>query len=305
MLKTISLALVFSLAFVLPCVAADPGAQAQTEAPPQYGFAIIKTARVAVRQAVLVPGASWGREIDSNFSAFLIKHGEDTFLFDTGLGRQVDAQYGKDMPLFWRLFFSYDKPVRPARDQLEQAGQALPKRIILSHSHWDHASALQDFPEARIAIAAPEMALVQAPSRGPGGSWPSQLANPALRWELLHLQNIPYRGFARSLDLFGDGRAVLVDLAGHTPGSLGLFLTVDSGALYFLIGDAAWTVDALRAAAPKFWAAGALVDGDAAQTQRVLGQLQQLMQETPQLRLLPAHDSRAQDALGYFPQWLR
>lgn len=283
---------------------AQPSSQASAP-PPQFGFAIIKTARVAVREALLQPGGRLGGEIDSNFSAFLVKHGEESFLFDTGLGRQMEAQYRQDMPLFWRLFFKYDKPVQPARDQLEKAGYALPQRVILSHSHWDHASGVQDFPDARIALAVEELSLIHSPRPGPGGSWPSQIGSPAIRWEPLHLQDKPHRGFARSLDLFGDGRAVLVGLAGHTPGSLGLFLTVDSGAVYFLIGDAAWTVAALKAAAPKFWAAGSLVDGDAAQTQRVVIQLQQLMQADPQLRLLPAHDSRAQDALGYFPQWVR
>ncbi|MCV2351221.1 MBL fold metallo-hydrolase [Paucibacter sp. Y2R2-4] len=276
---------------------------------PEVGFAILKTSRVAVREALLVPGGSLSKEIDSNFSAFLIKHRDEYFLFDTGMGRQIDAQYRADMPLGWRPFFKYEAPVRPAREQLEQAGfftqNKTLSRVILSHSHWDHAGGVLDFPEAKIAIAPAEMALVKNPSRGPGGSWASQIGSAAIQWEPLQFQAKPYRGYAQSLDLFEDGRVVLVPMPGHTPGSIGLFLTVDSGQVYFFIGDVAWTVEAIKAGAPKFWAASAVVDGHAEQTHKSVAQLRATLQQEPGLVLLPAHDSAVQDRLGYFPQWVK
>ena len=98
---------------------------------------------------------------------------------------------------------------------------------------------------------------------------------------------------------------VLVPMPGHTPGSLGLFVTVDSGTQYFFIGDVAWTVAALRQGAPKFWVAGKLVDGDAQLTQASLDKVRALMQVEPDLVVIPAHDSAVQDGLGYFPAWVR
>jgi len=277
--------------------------------PPEIGFAIIKTSRVAVREALLVPGGSFSKEIDSNFSAFLIKHRDDYFLFDTGMGRQIDAQYRADMPWGWRPFFKYASPVRPAREQLEQAGFFKQHKtlspVILSHSHWDHAGGVLDFPEAKVAVAPAEIALVKKPTRGPGGSWASQIGSAAIQWEALQFKDQPYRGYAQSLDLFEDGHVVLVPMPGHTPGSIGLFLTVDSGQVYFFIGDVAWTVEAVKAGAPKFWAASALVDGHAEQTHKSVTQLRALLQQEPSLVLLPAHDSAVQDRLGYFPQWVR
>ena len=94
-------------------------------------------------------------------------------------------------------------------------------------------------------------------------------------------------------------------MPGHTPGSLGLFVTVESGRQYFFIGDVAWTVAALRQGAPKFWVAGKLVDGDAQQTQASLDKVRALMQAEPGLVVIPAHDSVVQDGLGYFPAWVR
>lgn len=278
---------------------------ARAEAPPRVGLAIIKTSQAAVSEALLVPGGRLGHKINSNFSAFLIKHQDDYLLFDTGMGRQIDAQYALDMPWWWRAFFRYERPVRSAREQLDAAGLAPPARIILSHSHWDHAGGIGDFPEARVGIAAAELPRIEQPTQGPGGSWASQLRATPVHWESLSFEPRPYKGFAQSLDLYGDGSVVLVPMAGHTPGSIGLFVTTDAGRSYFLIGDVAWTLAALQQARPKFWLASWLVDGDAAQTQASLEQVRALMQAEPQLVVVPAHDSAVQDALGYFPAWVR
>lgn len=283
---------------------AQPAAS-QASAPPTVGFSIIKTSQVSVPQALLVPGGDITLQVNSNFSAFLIKHRDDYLLFDTGLGEQIDAQYQQGMPLWWRPFFTYDKPVLSARAQLDRAGLPPMKRVILSHSHWDHAGGVQDFPEARIGMATDEWARVSAPSTGPGGTWASQVGADTIRWEALVFHPVPFMGYAESLDVYQDGSVVLVPMPGHTPGSVGLFVTVDSGRRYFFIGDVAWTLAALRQGEPKFWVAGKLVDGEAPQTQASLEKVRALMQAAPDLVVVPAHDSAVQDALGYFPAWVR
>jgi len=299
--------ILFLLVHLLMAVLLSPASAAPKPAQqlPEIGFAIIKTSRVAVMESLLLPGGSFSKQIDSNFSAFLIKHRDEYLLFDTGMGRQIDQQYRADMPLWWRPFFKYEAPVLPAREQLDRAGIPPLRRVILSHSHWDHAGGILDFPEAKIGVAAAEMDVIRHPMRGPGGSWASQIGRASIQWDLLKFQPQPYRGYAQSLDLFGDGTVVLVPMPGHTPGSIGMFLTVDSGQVYFFIGDVAWTVEAVKAGAPKFWAAAALVDCHALQTQSSLEHLRDLMLKDPALVLLPAHDSVTQDRLGYFPQWIK
>jgi glyoxylase-like metal-dependent hydrolase (beta-lactamase superfamily II) len=274
-------------------------------APPEVGVAIIKTSQVAVVEALLVPGGSVTKQVDSNFSAFLIKHGKDYLLFDTGMGSQIDGQYQQGMPIWWRPFFKYDKPVVTARAQLDKAGIAPLKRVILSHSHWDHAGGVQDFPEAKVGVAAAELALIRNPSTGPGGTWESQISAASIQWDALAFQPVPFKGYPESLDLYQDGKVVLVPMPGHTPGSMGLFVTTDSGTQYFFIGDVAWTVAALQQGEPKFWVAGKLVDGDAPQTQSSLEKVRALMQAEPNLVVVPAHDSAVQGALGYFPAWVQ
>lgn len=274
-------------------------------APPEVGFAIVKTSQVAVMERLLTPTGSLLKQIDSNFSAFLIKHKQDYLLFDTGMGSQVDGQYQQGMPMWLRPFFKYDRPVVSAREQLAKAGLPPVQRVILSHSHWDHAGGVLDFPQAKVGVSAVEMDIIRKPTTGPGGTWGSQVADPSIAWEVLAFNSGPFKGYAQSLDLYQDGTVVLVPMPGHTAGSIGLFLTVDSGTVYFFIGDVAWTQDALLADAPKFWAASLLVDQDADLTQKSVVQVRAAIQADPHLVVVPAHDSKVQDALGYFPAWVK
>jgi glyoxylase-like metal-dependent hydrolase (beta-lactamase superfamily II) len=301
MLRLLTLGMTVFLTSILHAQALTP----KTTAVPDVGFAIIKTSQVAVAQALLVPGGSITKKVNSNFSAFLIKHYNDYLLFDTGMGTQIDNQYQQGMPIWWRPFFKYDKPVVSARTQLDQAGLPPLKRVILSHSHWDHAGGVLDFPEAKVSVAPAEFALIHHPSTGPGGTWKSQIGAASIQWEALQFKPIPFKGYPESLDLFQDGKVVLVPMPGHTPGSVGLFVAADSGVVYFFIGDVAWTVAALKEGAPKFWMAGKLVDGHQQQTQNILEKVRALMQAEPSLVVIPAHDSTVQDALGYFPAWVK
>jgi glyoxylase-like metal-dependent hydrolase (beta-lactamase superfamily II) len=295
----------FRAIFILLIATAMHGASAQNGAAPGVGFSIIATAKLDVSEALVYSGGSLGRQVRTNFSAFLVKHGESVFLFDSGLGANIGKQYRQDMPLWQRPFFKYDDPVTPARIQLERAGMAPINKIILSHAHWDHASAIDDFPGAEIWLSAPERAFATQPKRGVGAPWPSQVAAPSINWRTLEFKPVRYEGFDASLDLYGDGTVVLVPLYGHTPGSVGMFVTVDSGKRYFFSGDVTWHLSALKQERPKFWAARLFVDDDGDQTGQSIAQIHALMARDPGLTVVPAHDGAAQAALGYFPQWVR
>ena len=305
-MKYISVLQSFTLAAALLCGVAQ--AQAPAAAPlatPQVGFSIIKTGKVSVAERLLLPGGSLSKKIDTNFSAFLIKHKDEYILFDTGLGANIETQYAKDMPYWARLAFKFEKPVVSARKQLDEAGFAPIKKVIISHGHWDHASGVPDFPEAQIFAAEEEMHSISHPESGAATAWPSQVATPGTRWSPLVLQPIAYKGYAQSLDLFNDGSVVLVAMPGHTEGSIGMFLTVDSGKCYFFIGDVAWKMGAVQLGAPKFWAASLVVDRDRDQTLRSVEQVRDVARQYPDMVVVPAHDAAVQDALGYFPNWVK
>lgn len=278
---------------------------AVNETPPMVAsstrFSIIKTAEVKTLEGLAFSGGSLFKQATMNHTAVLVSHPKGSFLFDTGLGAHIDAQYGQDMPWWAKPLFTYGK-VTPARSLLDAAGIPPIKRIFLSHGHWDHASALEDFPEAEVWLPTAEQEFLQHDH--PGAVLRSQIAPPSIRWKVYDLEERPYGTYPRSLDLFGDGRAVLVAMPGHTPGSVGLFLTVSSGKQYFFVGDTVWRLEAAKQVRPKFWVASRIVDHDRPGTMEGVRKLRDLMTAQPDLAIVPAHDAAVHDGLGYFPRWV-
>jgi len=285
-------------------VPAAPAAVASAASAPTVRLAVVRVASLPVREGMLYSGGRFGEMATTNFSAFLIEHGGQRLLLDTGLGARIAQQYAADMPHWGRPFFRAPEVVVPVRRQLDAAGVGTVQRIVLTHAHWDHASVVEDFPGADIWAAEAELATVRAARSGIGSAWPSQVGSPALRWRALALSGPAFEGFERSEDLFGDGRVVAVPMAGHTPGSLGLFVTVSSGRRFFFVGDVVWTTLALAERRPKFWAARQLVDADIERTQHTIGLIRAAQQRDPALVVVPAHDALVQDRLGYFPRWV-
>ena len=272
---------------------------------PNIGFSIIKTSNVSVRESFVYSGGEFNKMVTSNFSAFLIKHKDSYFLLDTGLGHEVDQQYDKEMPFWQRPFFKYEKPVVTASEQLKQAGFPAIKKIFISHSHWDHAGAIIDFPGAEVWTSSQEMQLIKHPTTGAGGTWASQVSDKSIDWHDLQFKDVAYEGFPKSFDLFDDGSVVFVPMSGHTPGSVGMFLTVDSGKKYFFVGDIIWRVEALNKHRPKFFAARSIVDGDCDGTQKMIDMIADIRDKNPNISIVPAHDGGVQDSLGYFPNWVK
>ncbi len=284
-----------------PAAAAAILAPTSTPAPATLEFAIIKTSEVRTLEGLSYSGGSYFTSTRLQHIALLVRHPQGNFLFDSGLGKNIDAQF-KDMPLWARPFFSYG-PVSPARAQLDAAGYTSIPRIFLSHAHWDHASALVDFPQAEVWLSEQEKAYLASPHAV--SVFPSQVAPPSIRWHSYAWQTRPWLGFARSLDIFGDGSAVLLPLPGHTPGSVGLLLTLAAGKQYFFIGDTVWKSQALAEQKPKMWLASALVDDDKAQTMDAIAAIHRLQQTHPQLVVVSAHDAAIHDGIGYFPHFVK
>jgi glyoxylase-like metal-dependent hydrolase (beta-lactamase superfamily II) len=107
------------------------------------------------------------------------------------------------------------------------------------------------------------------------------------------------------MDLYGDGTIVLVEMPGHTPGSIGMFVRTTAGKRLFFVGDVVWNAGALAEGRPKFWVARWLADHDAERTQVAIEKIRAAMARDPALVVVPAHDAVAQAGLGYFPQWVQ
>lgn len=95
--------------------------------------------------------------------------------------------------------------------------------------------------------------------------------------------------FTRSHDLFGDNSVVMVDLAGHTPGSVGMLAHTARGWV-LIAGDAAWhrlQIDNVR---QKSSYPGNFADEDRDETFRTLHRLHLARHA---VTIIPTHDHQA------------
>ncbi|MCY1534472.1 Metallo-beta-lactamase superfamily protein [compost metagenome] len=261
-------------------------------------FSLVKTAETKTLDAFTVAGGKWTQTAVANHMAVLIEHHAATLLFDTSLGRQVDSQFASEMPWYDKPLLQYGE-VQPVRDQLDRDAVRV-DRILLSHAHWDHASGLADFPE--VPVWAPYEEIEFSRIATPPAILPSQFKHK-IKWVPYGFAPEPFMGFSESHDLFGDGSLVLVPLSGHTPGSVGLFITLDDGRRFFFTGDASWRLEGFTGPKEKFWISRRMVDHDRDATRDVLQQVHRLLEREPTLTVVPAHDASVHQKLGYYPRW--
>jgi glyoxylase-like metal-dependent hydrolase (beta-lactamase superfamily II) len=273
----------------------------EAHAPAGLRFALIKTGEATTLEAMVVADGGLFRPTHIGHVAVLVEHPQGRFLFDSGLGTRIDEQFGEGMSAWAKPIFAYEH-VNPAVSQLQAAGIAAPPRIFLSHAHWDHASALIDFPQAEVWLPAPER---EAAAHGePPAFLPSQLNSPEIHWHPFAFDGPAWAGFPASLDLYGDGSAVLLPLPGHTAGSTGLLLSLADGRRYFFVGDTVWNHLGIDKPAPKFSISSRIVDADRDAVWQAVLRLRGLRDANPGLAIVPAHDSSVHDQLGYFPQFV-
>lgn len=242
----------------------------------------------SVPTVAIVEGTFTPRRIDNALTSFVIEHPEATFIVDPSFCLDAERRAIAQLPAVIRALVRppagtvptitaiRDLPAPPALDF------ALP-----THAHWDHVCGLLDLPGLPMHLHRAEHEWISSGTVAPvGGVRASLRDRPIVDYELA---GPPVLTFTSSHDLFGDGTVVLVDLAGHTPGSVGVLAHTDREWL-LLAGDAAWhgmQIDTLR---QKSSFPGYLVDVDRDQTFRTLHRLHLARH---QARIVPTHDHHA------------
>jgi len=157
-------------------------------------------------------------------SCYLIRHGESYLLWDTGLDK---ADLGK-------ILVQNDSESEALRvtlvDQLAQIG-VKPQQVSLigiSHYHFDHTGQARDFPQAKLLLGKADVERLRRPG--------STLAKALQPWLAGGSQLEEVEG---DKDIFGDGKVVMLDLPGHTPGHHGLLVTLAGAGPVLLSGDVA------------------------------------------------------------------
>lgn len=235
--------------------------------------------------------------------SLLVQHESGTFVFDTGLGKEIEAQFHEHFSWLDRQLFKFTK-VQSLKETLESHGfdPAQIDFILPTHLHFDHASGIEDFEGTPVRITREEYDHATSDAAAIPAFIPEQYDAESLQWEFLTFVPQPYEVFSESLDLFGDGTVVLVKLPGHTDGSIGMFVNLASGKRYFFTGDLTWAREAFDKPSAKNRIASKKVDLDREGIKATLVQVHHLIQKKPEIHIVPAHDTNAQLEIAHFPE---
>jgi N-acyl homoserine lactone hydrolase len=182
-------------------------------------------------ESVWTPGENVGRSIEFSSTCWLIKHGSEWLLWDTGVPEAaVNAPKGwSTLPKL--IVYHLDKTVA---GQLAEIGLRPSDigRVAVSHTHGDHIGNVRLFPDSTILMQRAEYNWINS------GNGPNDNVNQlmALARELLgapkNLQLVD-----GDTDVFGDGSVTLVSTPGHTPGSQSLLVHLKNSGFIILSGD--------------------------------------------------------------------
>ncbi|OBI29234.1 MBL fold metallo-hydrolase [Mycobacterium sp. E2238] len=244
-----------------------------------------------VPTAAIVEGTFTPGRVGNSMTSFVVSHPDATFIVDPAVCRDVERRAIAQLPAVLRV------AVRPPADTVPTvtALTRLPEPPALdfalpTHAHWDHVSGLLDLPDLPVHLHRTERDWIGSGRVAPvGGVRDSLRRRPVVDYEL---DGPPVLTFARSRDLFGDRSVLLVDLPGHTPGSVGVLAHTGRGWI-LIAGDAAWHWLQIEKVRQKASYPGVLVDEDRDEAFRTL---QRLHLARHAVTIIPTHDHQA--ALG-------
>ena len=174
------------------------------------------------------PGFNEGKPMTFSYNCYLIRHGSDWMLWDSGfadaLAASPDGQPGARGMLMRRT--------KTLASQLAELGVAPEqiKHLAFSHTHADHVGNANLFTAATLYIQ-------QAEYDAAFGSEPAKYGfNPALYDKLRSNPVVKLNG---DRDVFGDATVVILSTPGHTPGHQSLLLRLPKTGTVVLSGDLA------------------------------------------------------------------
>jgi N-acyl homoserine lactone hydrolase len=206
------------------------------------------------------------------YSCYLVKHGDDYLLWDTGHAMTAPN-------------------VAPKESIVDQLGKLnlKPEQIKyvgISHYHGDHTGQVASFPGATLLIGAREWDAITAPKPAQGVNF-----KPFEHWAKGEGK---LEALALDKDVFEDGSVVVLRTPGHTPGHQSLLVKLPQMGAVIIVGDAVhfrenWDSDGV----PAF-------NFDRAQTVASIERLKKLAANL-KATVIIQHDKRDIEKLPAFP----
>jgi glyoxylase-like metal-dependent hydrolase (beta-lactamase superfamily II) len=242
----------------------------------------------SVPTAMIVEGTFTPARVENALTSFVVRHPEATFIVDPAVCIDVEQRAIAQLPAVLRVAVHPPADTVPTITALTRLPEAPQLDFALpTHAHWDHVSGLLDMPDLPVHLHRIEKDWIGGGPVAPvGGVRDSLRDRPVIEYDL---DGPPVLTFTRSRDLFGDKSVLLVDLAGHTPGSVGVLAHTGRGWI-LIAGDAAWHQLQIEKVRQKSSYPGVLVDEDRDETFRTLHRLHLARHA---VTIIPTHDHQA------------
>jgi glyoxylase-like metal-dependent hydrolase (beta-lactamase superfamily II) len=206
------------------------------------------------------------------FSCYLVKHGDQYLLWDTGHA-MTTPNFAPKVSIVDQLAKLDIKP-----EQVKYVG--------ISHYHGDHTGQVASFPKATLLIGAREWDAITAPKPAEGVNY-----KPFENWAKGEGKVEP---LTLDKDVFGDGSVIVLRTPGHTPGHSSLLVRLPQTGAVILSGDAVHFRENYDSdGVPAF-------NYDRAQTVASIERIKKLV-ASQKAQLIIQHDARDVDKLPAFP----
>ena len=173
------------------------------------------------------PGVDVGVAREFSDNCYLIRHGQDWLLWETGISDAV-ADKPEGVVVGGGILTLHVR--KTLQSQLAQLGIA-PTEITLlavSHFHGDHVGNANLFTAAKVLVQRAEYDAAFGPDPAKYGF------NPAVYGKLKDNPTVKLEG---DHDVFGDGSVVIIATPGHTPGHQSLLVRLPQTGAVILSGD--------------------------------------------------------------------
>lgn len=236
----------------------------------------------------------------------LIRHPELGYiLFDTGYSENFFKCTDKFPYSLCKTIVSVHLP-KTLKELLSEDGISPDeiKYIIISHFHFDHICAVDDFPNATIICSQKGYDYSKSGGfKGHKAIFPDLIKMFRDR-KLIFFESMSDRLVGDDLsigvgyDVFKDRSVVAYPLPGHAVGHYGILCKTSNRGSVFLIADAAWTIGAIEGIHHQHWLTHLLLDNKK-EYYSTLDKLKILQNSASDIKLVPSHCSLT------YQKWIR
>lgn len=173
------------------------------------------------------PGVDVGVAREFSDNCYLIRHGQDWLLWETGISDAV-ADKPEGVVVGGGILTLYVR--KTLQSQLAQLGVAPTEitQMAFSHFHGDHVGNANLFTNAKVLVQRAEYDAAFGPDAAKYGF------NPALYGKIKDNPTVKLEG---DHDVFGDGSVIIIATPGHTPGHQSLLVRLPKQGAVILSGD--------------------------------------------------------------------